>query len=206
MIRVVLPSASSRLHTPVMLALGMVNAIPPKKLYVKKNSLHLYFLRGWDIPSTVSRGLVDYGICGYDCVVESKKDVEIIEQMSVRRSRIILSARKDNPPFVALNPVVATEYPNIAAEYFAAKKLSPTIIQIKGAGEAYPHLPGVDLLLDLTTSGESLVENELTELDEILVTDACLIRARTAKLVVQEFSVQELREILKREFEQDGLS
>lgn len=200
MIRVALPSASSRLHAPVMRELDLTNVIPTKMLYVERGSVSLFLLRGWDIPSIVSRGLVDYGICGYDCVIESKSDVVIMERLTLRRSRIVLASRQGTPLFEGKSPVVATEYPNLAVEYFAKKNMSPTILPIKGAGEAYPHLPGIDFLLDLTTSGESLIENQLVEVDEILITDACFIGAKTPRLELPELTVYQLRDMLQREF------
>ena len=77
---------------------------------------------------------------------------------------------------------VATKYMNITRRFFAAKDVSSyRIVESLGATEGAPAAGTADLIVDITTTGETLRENGLRILDDgvILKSTASLVRAIT---------------------------
>lgn len=138
-----------------------------------------FFVRGHDVPRLVEDGLADAGITGYDCVIEHQADVQIVSRLGRRVSRIVLAVRSSSkftrPEEIPPNTLVATEYPNITRRYFERMGTPARVLVVKGATEAYLHLEEVTCIVDLTTTGQTLLSNNLKELDELLVTEPCLI-------------------------------
>jgi len=97
-------------------------------------------------------------------------------------------------------PVVATEYPNLTRDYFNRKGKTVSIIKIKGAGEAYPHLPGVHYAVDISTSGKSVISNDLEIIDELMQTDACLIETKRTHPPARIRTFADLRHIVQEDF------
>ena len=88
---------------------------------------------------------------------------------------------------------VATKYMNLTRRFFAAHDVaSYRIVESLGATEGAPASGSADLIVDITTTGETLRANGLRILDDgvILKSNACLVRslqpARTGLAAVAE--------------------
>ena len=161
----------------------------------------MFLLRGWDIPAMVTRGFVHYGLCGFDCICESKSHVNIIEKLSLRQSRIALCCRENSSHILSNGATIATEYPHLCSEYLERKGLTDCrIIQIKGAAEAVAYLPEVDFVIDLLTSGLSARTNGLVAIEELMFTDVCMIETRAIEVPHRLVSSDELKERLLDDF------
>lgn len=80
---------------------------------------------------------------------------------------------------------VATKYMNLAREFFAAKGMtSYRIVESLGATEGTPAAQTAEVIVDITSTGETLAANHLRILADglILQSEACLIASRTAPL------------------------
>jgi ATP phosphoribosyltransferase len=78
---------------------------------------------------------------------------------------------------------VATKYMNLARRFFAAKGMaSYRIVESLGATEGTPAAQTAEVIVDITSTGETLAANHLKILDDglILRSQACLIASRTA--------------------------
>jgi ATP phosphoribosyltransferase len=78
---------------------------------------------------------------------------------------------------------VATKYMNLTRRFFAASDVtSYRIVESLGATEGAPAAGSADLIVDITTTGETLRANGLRILHDgvILKSSACLVRARGA--------------------------
>jgi ATP phosphoribosyltransferase len=76
---------------------------------------------------------------------------------------------------------VATKYMNLTRRFFAAHDVaSYRIVESLGATEGAPASGSADLIVDITTTGETLRANGLRVLDDgvILKSNACLVRSR----------------------------
>ncbi len=70
---------------------------------------------------------------------------------------------------------VATSYPNIAKKYFDRKGMQVEIIKLHGSVELAPILGIADEILDITSTGKTLEENDLMEMEEVVVSTTRLI-------------------------------
>jgi ATP phosphoribosyltransferase len=70
---------------------------------------------------------------------------------------------------------VATSYPNIARKYFNSKGIQAEIIKLHGSVELAPLLGIADEILDITSTGETMKENNLVEMEDIMESTTRLI-------------------------------
>ena len=136
------------------------------------------FLRPQEIPAAVASGHFDLGICGTHSIREARADV--VEAMDLgsggraggARVRIVLAA----PVGTKLEGKVrvATEWPNIARDYFAAQGIEAEVFFSHGATEAkVPEL--ADAIVELTETGSSLRRANLEIVDELLTSSVKLV-------------------------------
>jgi len=208
--RIAVLSPSSRLYktcTDIFSDIGMdhIRSID-KRLVLETNWAQFFFARGFDIPKLVEKGFFDIGISGYDCVVESRSEVTIVARLGRRISRVVLAVRHgseiSHPKDLPDGSIVATEYPNLTLTYLKGFDKCIDILPIKGAAEAYLYSPNVSGIVDLTTTGETLHNNQLKILDTVLTTEPCLIANKSFFTSLHSGSVSEegirFIELLKR--------
>ena len=75
---------------------------------------------------------------------------------------------------------VATKYPNITQNHFAARGVQAECIKLSGAMELAPRLGMCSVIVDLVSSGATLKANGLTEVEKIADVSSRLIVNRTA--------------------------
>ncbi len=137
------------------------------------------FVRAQDIPEFVADGAADVGVTGYDLVRESTRELETLLDLGFGRCRLVLASHDergaatiaDLPPGVR----VATSFPRLTREFFAARALEVEIVPVSGAAEIAPHIGIADVVVDLTSTGSTMKVNGLRELETILVSTARLI-------------------------------
>jgi ATP phosphoribosyltransferase len=133
-------------------------------------------VRPWDVPVYVAQGAADVGISGFD-VLEEKKDAVIrLLDLEFGACRLIIAGANDRT-FDGLfhNIRVATKYPNATEAYFRNKGIKATIIKLYGAIELAPITGLSDIIVDLTATGKTLQENNLSIMDTIFHSTAQLI-------------------------------
>lgn len=141
------------------------------------------FLRPQEIPQAVASGHFDLGLCETHSVREARADV--VEAMDLGpggrqggTTRIVLALPADRgiraPEQLTDGLRISTEFPNIAADYFAGRGVHAEIAFSHGATEAkIPEL--ADAIVDLTETGSSLRRAGFAIIDEILVSSMKLI-------------------------------
>jgi ATP phosphoribosyltransferase len=70
---------------------------------------------------------------------------------------------------------VATSFPRLTEEFFAAQGKPVELVAVSGATEAAPHLGVADIIVDLVSTGSTLKTNGLREVATILESTAVLI-------------------------------
>lgn len=144
-------------------------------------------LRPQEIGKYVEEGLFDLGITGYDWIVETDSDVEVLADFPYAKTgtggdlKIVLAVLRESGVTRALDlPAgtrVATEYPNISRRYFEKLGVSAKVIPSAGATEAkVPHI--VDAVVEITETGSTLRAHGLEIIDEVLLTSTKLIANR----------------------------
>ncbi|MCS7178856.1 MAG: ATP phosphoribosyltransferase [Anaerolineae bacterium] len=168
--------------------------------------LRFLLTKASDVPVYVEYGAADLGIVGQDVLRESGRDVYEPLQLDFGHCRMVLAGAPHHVGRdfrLVSNVRVATKYPRLARAYFLQQGISAEIIPLTGAVELAPRVGLADLLVDIVATGQTLRENGLVELAEIMKCQATLIVNRVAhRLRLAEIrcllaaieSVRELRE------------
>ncbi len=139
--------------------------------------LEIYFLRDDDIPEYVQDGVADIGIVGRNTVVETGKNVSMIEDLGFGKCRLSVAIPK-NENYSLEGKRIATSYPNILSRYLKQNNITATIHEISGSVEIAPRIGLADAICDLVSSGSTLFSNELKEIETILYSQAVLISGK----------------------------
>ena len=157
----------------------------------------IIFTNTADIPILVAEGVVDLGITGSDQVLE--KGVQVIEhrRLGFGRCRLSVAVHKDSSYRSAQDLagcVVGAKFVRLAREYFEREGVKDVrVIEIQGAVEVMVLLGMVDGIVEIVETGNSLVENDLIEIEQVLEAEAVLIGTAHPRDV--ELSEQLIRRI-----------
>jgi len=175
--RIAVPN-KGRLHEPTIdllerAGLHLENGAD-RKLYADTvdPDVTVLFARAADIPEYVADGAADLGITGFDQVQEARVDnVAELLDLEFGRCRLVLAAPEDGDITSVddlAGKIVATEFPNITADFFADTGVEPDIVEVSGATELTPHVEMADAIVDITSTGTTLKMNRLAIVDEVL--------------------------------------
>ncbi len=165
-----------------------------RRLLVPTNNpkIEVLFARARDIPHYISNGSADVGITGYDMVVESDADVEIVLKLGFGKAKLVIAVPMDSE-IKSVEDLdgkrIATEFRNVAKKFLKNRGLNVRIVEVSGACENAPYIGIADAILDLTSTGTTLRVNNLRVVEEVLETEAVLIANRDA---MKKFEVKAL--------------
>ncbi|ELY65721.1 ATP phosphoribosyltransferase [Natrinema versiforme] len=200
--RIAVPN-KGRLHEPTIdllerAGLHLENGAD-RKLYADTvdPDVTVLFARAADIPEYVSDGAADLGITGFDQVQEARVDnVSELLDLEFGRCRLVLAAPEDGDIGGVedlAGKTVATEFPNITADFFAETGVDPDIVEVSGATELTPHVEMADAIVDITSTGTTLKMNRLAVVDEVLSSS---VRLFGREDVLEEPKIGEVRTAL----------
>jgi len=145
-------------------------------------------LRPQEIPTYVQEGYFDLGISGLDWVLESGADVVEVADLPYSKAgmgkvRLVVAVHGSSPWQSARdipdNARVSTEYPRLTTQFFERLGKRVHIVYSYGATEAkVPEL--VDVAVDLTETGATLIRNGLKIIDVVLESTTKLIANRAS--------------------------
>jgi len=137
------------------------------------------FVRAQDIPEFVADGAADVGVTGLDLVRESGRELETLLDLGFGRCRLVLAAHDErgaaSTACLPRGVRVATSFPRLTREFFAARAAEVEIVPLSGAAEIAPHIGIADVVVDLTSTGSTMKVNGLRELETLLESTARLI-------------------------------
>ena len=157
-----------------------------RKLFYEAEGIEFIVCRPSDVPVYVEYGAADIGIVGKDVLEEQKPNVVELKDLGTGWCRMILAAPAGSTDEVreAIEHAevvrVATKYPRTARRYFEGIGRQAEIIALHGSIELAPLVGLAECIVDLTATGTTLRENNLTVLDEISSSTARLIANRGA--------------------------
>lgn len=198
-IRIAIPS-KGRLKQPSIQVLQRagVNILEEERAYVSKTSAPRFeavFARAFDIPIYVHYGAVDLGITGHDLILEREADVHELLDLEFGKCQIVVAA-PENSKINSINDVpavarIATEYPNLSRKYFEGLGKHVEILGVRGTSELAPKLGLAQIIVDVSSSGETLRKNNLKVIATILDSTCRLacnkIAYRTFETEINEF-------------------
>ena len=161
--------------------------------------VEVLYLRDDDIPQTVSCGIADLGIVGFNEVEERGYPVDVLQHLGFGKCRLSLAIPKyieyTGPDFFE-GRKVATSYPGILKKYFDGRGISCEIREIAGSVEISPSIGLADGIFDIVSSGGTLVQNGLTEVEKVMDSDAVLVgtpgldeeKMKTVRILMSRFT------------------
>jgi ATP phosphoribosyltransferase len=144
-----------------------------RKLIFSTNhqELNLVKVRSFDVATFVKFGAADIGICGLDVLKEfSSPEIFSVLDLKIGKCRLSIAAKKSAELNLAKRSHIriATKYTTIASDYFSAIGVQSEAVKLNGSIEIAAKLNLCDFILDLVSSGKTLAENEMIELQKIL--------------------------------------
>lgn len=146
---------------------------------VPADGLRVMIVRATDVPVYVEHGAADVGIVGRDTVLEQGSDLYEPLDLGIGRCRLSV-ARPKNGSLDASPLRVATKYAHLAEKHFGTKGRQVEIIKLYGSIELAPLTGLADCIVDLVSTGKTLVENGLEEVEHILDVSTVLVVNRTS--------------------------
>jgi ATP phosphoribosyltransferase len=175
---------------PLLAASGIALAEDPeasRKLIVgtSRPDLRIVLVRAADVPTYVQRGGADLGVAGLDTLIEHGGDgLYRPLDLGIARCRMSVAARAGFDYAGAARQGsrirVATKFPRIASDHFAAKGVHVDLIHLYGSMELAPLTGLADAIVDLVATGGTLKANALVEVEAILDVSARLVVNRAA--------------------------
>ena len=148
------------------------------KTEAKNFPIEILFLRDDDIPQYVEQGVADIGILGENEVWEKEKNIKVIEKLGFANCKLSLAIPKDeNYSGLSFfnNKKIATSYPKILQKFFKEKGIIVEIEEIGGSVEIAPGIGLADAILDIVSTGSTLLMNGLKEVEIVTLSEAVLI-------------------------------
>ena len=160
-------------------------------------------IRDTDIPTYVEYGAADIGVAGRDVLAEQGRDLYEPLDFKFGFCRMVLAEPKElragDDPSKWTHIRVATKFPKITENYFKGKGIQVEIIKLYGSIELAPLVGLSERIVDLVSTGRTLKENGLVEVEEIMKVTARLIVNRASLKTKYErvsYIIEELRSII----------
>ncbi len=150
---------------------------PNRKLIFEseENGVRYFWVKPSDAAIYVERGAADIGVAGKDILAEYKPDIYELLDLNIGKCRMCVAGKKDFYDDRERVLRVATKFPHIAREYYAAKSREIDVIKLNGSIEIAPILGLSDVIVDIVETGTTLLENDLQPLETIFPISARLI-------------------------------
>ncbi|WP_324739773.1 ATP phosphoribosyltransferase [Tsuneonella sp. CC-YZS046] len=150
----------------------------------ERADMRLIRVRAFDVATFVAHGAAQAGIVGSDVVEEfAYADLYAPVDLDIGHCRLSVARPKDAPQESSghiSHLRVATKYPNITRRHFESLGIQAECVKLNGAMELAPSLGLAGQIVDLVSTGRTLLENGLVETSVILPVSARLIVNRAA--------------------------
>ncbi len=184
MIRIAIPN-KGRLYEPTIsifkdAGLPVSGGAESRKLFAKTTDpdIHFLFARAADIPEYVQDGAADVGVTGMDLITERRAKVEALLDLKFGKASLVLAVPEESDFQKAQDlegKKIATEFPEITSQYFKELEVNVDIIKVSGACEMTPHVGIADAIVDISSSGTTLMINHLKAIDTVFSSSVYLI-------------------------------
>ena len=143
------------------------------------NTAQALLVRAQDVPVYVEYGQAQIGIVGYDVLREKQPDVANLTDLKFGYCRMSVAVpqasayrrSQELPP----HGRVASKFVNCAEEHFRQLDLPVEIVPLYGSVELGPITGMSEAIVDLVSTGKTLKENGLIEIDVLYESTARLV-------------------------------
>ena len=175
-----------------------------------ESNFKIIFLHAKEIIQRLGDGTLDIGVSGLDLLKESGKNLQdkinVQKKLNFGNANLVIAVPDDwidVQTIADLEEVsfdirskrntrlrVATKYPNLTNNFLISKGVTQyKLISSLGATETYPFIGSSEIITDITSTGKTLVDNNLRILKDglILKSTACLFAAKKNSLKLKSF-------------------
>ena len=140
-------------------------------------------VRSFDVATFVAYGAADLGIAGNDVLLEFDfSEIYAPVDLGIGRCRLSVAQPagldRDMSGLSAVR--VATKYPGLTRRHFAARGIQAEVVKLNGAMELAPLTGLAPRIVDLVSTGKTLAENGLVEVEVIAEISSRLVVNRAA--------------------------
>jgi ATP phosphoribosyltransferase len=150
---------------------------------VQNFDLDILFVRTNDVIEFVGDGVADLGVTGVDLLAETGAELPRIRSLGYGHCRLAAAVPSDTP-FQTVEDLaglrVATAHPNASRRFFEERGIPVDVIPISGAVEVAPRLGLAKGIVDLVSTGSTLVMNGLRQIGDVLASEAVLVANPTS--------------------------
>jgi len=177
---------------PLLAAVGVVpepdfSDEDSRALRFKTNNpnIDLIRVRAFDVATFVAHGAAQLGIVGSDVLMEfDYSELYAPVDLGIGHCRLSVAEPADmaatDDPRGWSHVRVATKYPYVTRRHFEARGVQAECVKLNGAMELAPVLGLAPRIVDLVSSGRTLKENGLVEVEKITDVTSRLIVNRAA--------------------------
>ena len=142
-------------------------------------------VRAFDVAIFVAFGAAQLGIAGNDVLMEFDfSEIYAPVDLGIGKCRLSVAEPAaqavDDDPRTWSHVRVATKYPNVTRAHFARRGVQAECVKLNGAMELAPILGLCDRIVDLVSTGRTLAENGLVEVETVAEVTSRLIVNRAA--------------------------
>ena len=167
------------------------------------SNVKILYLHAREIVERLGDGSLDLGFSGYDLLKESEINIQnkinVVKKYGFGKATLVVAIPD---PWIDVQTVadleeiafefkdkkkkrlrVATKYPNLTREFLFSKGVTQfKLVSSLGATEAYPFTGSSEIIIDITSTGETLRANNLRILKDgkILKSEACMMISKLA--------------------------
>ena len=180
------------------------------------SNIQILYMNATEIIEALGKGIGDIGISGKDLWRESEQSIQsnisLAKEYNWGKSDLVVAV--DNMWLDCVNPTdledisyefyqkkkrlmrCATKFKNLAHEWFNSKGITQyELITSLGATEGANKLGTADLIVDLSSTGETLKQNNLKIIDTILSSSACLFYSKKS---IKKKGIKNILKLLSR--------
>jgi ATP phosphoribosyltransferase len=163
---------------PLLAAAGIEVLEDPEKtrkliLPTNRPDVRVVLVRATDVPTYVQYGGADLGVAGKDVLLEhGGEGLYQPLDLNIAKCRMSVAVRDDFDYAAQVKQGtrirVATKYTTVARQHFADKGVHVDLIKLYGSMELAPLTGLADAIVDLVSTGKTLVANHLVEVEQIM--------------------------------------
>lgn len=182
-LRIAVPS-KGRLAEPTLRLLGEAGIPVPaddRRLLVEipGQPLEVLFVRTDDIPTLIRDGAADLGVAGANQLLEHGADgLATLAALGFGRCALVVAVPSGSPraELADLSGCrIATSHPVVLGRSLADHGIAADVVTLSGSIELAPMIGAADAICDLVSTGETLRQNGLLPIAEIVRSEAVLI-------------------------------
>ena len=183
-----------------------------------KKNIKVVYLHAREIIQRLGDGSLDLGFSGFDLLKESEintqNKISVTKKYNFGKATLVVAIPDewiDVQTIADLEEIafefkdkkkkrlrVGTKYPNLTREFLFSKGVTQfKLVDSLGATETYPFTGSAEIITDITSTGETLIANNLRILKdgEILKSEACMMISKSS---TKNKAIQSLARLLSK--------